>query len=220
MRLLSMQGRKTAANDPSLRMSPSLVRATHKMPTKKRPYGRFVAVARPALSITGPLIITVGIVIGCPCDGSRFSSGYASRNPNGPGAVIRARPIAAIVVAMVIATRGTHAISAAQIVRVRVAEPDHAGLLGGFLRHRRRCQRRANNRGRAKQCQLHHRSLLHLHMKNERARRDAGSRDRFHGAVSFRGDRLHVASKRKGRRALRHRPSLATAGSEGPVPLR
>jgi len=29
-----------------------------------------------------------------------------------------------------------------------------------------------------------------------------------------------AAAKRKGRRALRHRPSLATAGSGGPVPLR
>src|SRR5882724_7054016 len=104
-------------------MSPSLVRATHKMPTKKRPYGRFVAVARPALSITGPLIITVGIVIRCACDGSRCSGGYAGRNPDGAGAVIRARPVAAIVVAMVIAARGTHAISAAQIVGVRVVEP-------------------------------------------------------------------------------------------------
>src|SRR6478609_3549008 len=56
--------------------------------------------------------------------------------------------------------------------------------------------------------------------ESERARGDAGSRDRLHGAVNFEGDRLHVARKRKGRRALRHRPSLATAGSEGPVPLR
>src|SRR6478672_5128519 len=108
------------------------------MPTKKRPYGRFVAVARPAPSITGPLIITVGIVIRCACDGSRCSGGYPGRNPNGPGAVIRARPVAAIVVAVVVTTRRTHAVSTAQIVRVRVVEPDHAGLLGRFLRHRRR----------------------------------------------------------------------------------
>jgi hypothetical protein len=40
------------------------------------------------------------------------------------------------------------------------------------------------------------------------------------GAVSFRDDRLQVVGKRKGRRALRRRPSLATAGSGGPVPLR
>jgi len=37
---------------------------------------------------------------------------------------------------------------------------------------------------------------------------------------SQRRDFSHVAGKRKGRRALRRRPSLATAGSGGPVPLR
>jgi len=37
---------------------------------------------------------------------------------------------------------------------------------------------------------------------------------------SQRRDVSHLITKRKGRRALRRRPSLATAGSGGPVPLR
>jgi len=41
---------------------------------------------------------------------------------------------------MVVAAGRTHAISAAQVVGVGVVEPDHAGFLGRFLRHRLREQ--------------------------------------------------------------------------------
>src|SRR6185295_20375804 len=107
----------------------------------------FVAVARPALPITGPVIIAVGIGVWRACNGGRRSDrtgGYAGRKPDGAGSVMHARPVVharavvAMVVAIVIAAWRTHAVSAAQIVGVRVVEPDHAGLLGRFLRHRRR----------------------------------------------------------------------------------
>src|SRR5947208_7216698 len=96
-------------------------------PTKKRPCGRFVAVARPPLPITGPVIIGVGINVRRARDRSRRSDrtgGYASRKANGPGTVIDAGTVinagsvvpARSVVAVVIAARRAHAISATQIV--------------------------------------------------------------------------------------------------------
>src|SRR6187431_680105 len=50
--------------------------------------------------------------------------------------------------------------------------------------------------------------------QSELTRGRAGSRARFHGAVIFANDGMHVAGKRKGRRALRRRPLLQLPARE------
>src|SRR5262245_27376945 len=90
-------------------------------------------VARRSLSIR-PFVIAVGTVARRAGGGGSRSGDDARCNAGRIGPVIGARPIAAIVVAVVVPTRRAHAVSAAQIVRVGIVEPDHAGLLGGFLR--------------------------------------------------------------------------------------
>src|SRR6202012_4168572 len=54
----------------------------------------------------------------------------------------------------------THTIAARQVVRIGIIEPDHAGLLRGFLGHQRGRKHGRQHRGGAQQFYFVHRSLL------------------------------------------------------------